>query len=231
MRYPLAILACLNFQELLQNSIKTGVSLTYEYTDGDKRRVWKLTPHIELGYPGAFDKDVLITIQKLVTDAGFPPPNPFALPSLRQICKLMGIIPTGPNMKAIKTSLKRWAFTGIETNSFYLKDQDRYWEGDDSFNGAVFTIWSVYWKGKRLPNGSTAERTYLYFNPPFYLSLLAFYMQPLGLCLLYGATAVGQAHLRTPSPKILWPERQQVHPRRISGLLSPTPDCASTIFL
>jgi hypothetical protein len=179
MRYPLAILACLNFQELLQNSIKTGVSLTYEYTDGDKRRVWKLTPHIELGYPGAFDKDVLITIQKLVTDAGFPPPNPFALPSFRQICKLMGIAATGQNMKAIKTSFKRWAFTGIETNSFYLKDQDRYWEGDDSFNGAVFTIWSVYWKGKRLPNGSTAERTYLYFNPPFYLSLLAFYMQPL----------------------------------------------------
>lgn len=173
MRFPLAILACLDFQKLLKNSFETGVSLTYEYIDNGKKRVWKLTPHVELGYPGSQDKDVLVTIQKLVTDTGYPPPNPFALPSFRQICELMGMEPTGPNMKAIKTSLKRWALTGIETNSFYLKDKEHYWDG------STFTLWSVYWKGKKLPNGGTAESTYLFFNPPFYLSLLAFYMQPL----------------------------------------------------
>lgn len=96
MLHPLVILSCLDFQKLLKNNLKTGVSLTCEYTDGDIKRIWKLTPHIELGYPGTQDKDVLITIQKLITDTGLPPPNPFALPSLRQICELMGIRTHGP---------------------------------------------------------------------------------------------------------------------------------------
>jgi hypothetical protein len=179
-RFPLAILSRSDFQELLRRAAATGNTLSYEYTDEDGQvRRYEIRPDMKLGYPGAFDKDVLMTVQKLITDAGFPPPNPFALPSLGYICRLMGIDNHSKNRKMIKISLKRWASTIIETNSFYLKDKDQYWEDDDSPNGAVFTIWSVYWKGKRLPNGGTAERTYLYFNPPFYLSLLAFYMQPL----------------------------------------------------
>lgn len=180
MRFPLAILSRTDFQELLKQTAATGNTLSYEYTDDDgQTRRFEIRPDIKLGYPGAFDKDVLITVHKLVVEAGLPPPNPLALPSLRRMCKLMGIEDASENRKMIKRSLKRWASTIIETNSFYLKDQDCYWEEDDSPNGAVFTIWSVYWKGKRLPNGGIAASTYLYFNPPFYLSLLSFYMQPL----------------------------------------------------
>jgi hypothetical protein len=174
MLFPLAILSRSDFQELLKQTAATGNTLSYEYTDEDgQTRRYEIRPDIKLGYPGAFDKDVLITVQKLVTDAGFPLRNPFALPSLRQICKLIGVAPQGSSIQAIKTSFERWAFTGFKTNSFYLKDKDQYW------SGSAFTIWSVYWKGKRLPNGGTAESTYLFFNPPFYLSLLSFYMQPL----------------------------------------------------
>ncbi len=177
-RFPLAVLSRTDFQELLEQSAATGKTLDYEFTDENGQiRQYEVRPDIKFGYPGAFDKDVLITIQKLVTDAGFPPHNPLSLPSFGYICRLMGIEDAGKNRKMIKTSLKRWALTGIETNSFYLKDKDQYWENSSS--GAVFTLWSVYWKGKRLPNGGTAESTYLFFNPPFYLSLLAFYMQPL----------------------------------------------------
>ncbi len=174
MRFPLAILSRTDFQELLKQSAATGNTLSYEYTgdDGQLRR-WVLKPDIELGYPGAFDKDVLITVQKLVTDRNFPPSNPFVLPSLRRMCELMSIAPYGPNIRAIKTSLERWAFTGFKTNSFYLKDKNQYW------SGSAFTLWSVYWKGKKLPSGGTAESTYLFFNPPFYLNLLAFYRQSL----------------------------------------------------
>jgi hypothetical protein len=173
-RFPLAILSRSDFQELLRRAAATGNTLSYEYTDEDGQvRRYEIRPDMKLGYPGAFDKDVLITVQKLVTDAGFPPPNPFALPSLRRMCELMGIAPHGPNISAIKTSLERWAFTGFKTNSFYLKEKNKYWSGN------AFTLWSVYWKGRELPHGDTAETTYLYFNPPFYLNLLSFYMQPL----------------------------------------------------
>jgi hypothetical protein len=177
MRFPLAILARPDLASSVEKTGKAGTFLTYEHIeDGVLRRI-ELRPDTKLGYPGAFDKDVLITIQKLVTNNGFPPANPFILPSFGHICRLMEIEDAGKNRKMIKTSLKRWALTGIETNSFYLKDKDQYWE--DGSSGAVFTLWSVYWKGKKLPSGGTAESTYLYFNPPFYLSLLSFYMQPL----------------------------------------------------
>lgn len=181
MRFPLTVLSHIDFQELLKQSTTTGQTLSYEYADNDGQiRRWEIQPNIKLGYPGAFDKDVLITVQKLVGDivstGVFPPPNPFALPPLRRICNLMGLTKdSGKNYQRIITSLKRWASTVIETNSFYLKKDDEHWRS----GGGVFTIWSAYWTGERLPNGSIAESTYLYFNPPFYLNLLAFYMQPL----------------------------------------------------
>lgn len=174
-RYPLAILA--RFDLTKQKSKKAKTFLSYEYVENGILRKWELRPDAKLGYPGPFDKDVLVMIQKLVTDAGFPPPNPFPLPSFRSICKLMGIDDQSKNRKMIKTSLKRWAGTIIETNSFFLKGQGHYWK--EEAGGSIFTIWSVYWKGEKLPHGGTAETTYLFFNPPFYFSLFSFYMQPL----------------------------------------------------
>jgi hypothetical protein len=178
-RFPLAILSRVDFQELLEQSTTTGQTLSYKYTDSDGRtHCWEIQPNIKLGYPGAFDKDVLITVQKLVGDiistGVFPPPNPLVLPSLRKICDLMNKS-EGKNVAKVKTSLEKWASTIIRTDSFYLKKDNHYWKSQ----GGIFTIWSVYWKGEKLPSGGTAESIYLFFNPPFYLSLLSFYMQPL----------------------------------------------------
>jgi hypothetical protein len=202
-RNPLTLLARTDFEELLKQSVGTGTLITYEYSDIEtgKRFVWKVKPDLELGYSGPFDKDVLITVQKLVTDGGYPPPNPFALPPLRKICRLMDIEPTGPNIQAIKKSLKRIAGTSIETNSFYLKDKKQYWEDGDSPSGSVFTLWSVFWKGKVLPTGERAQTIHLFFNPPFYLSLLAFFMQPLDYSYYMGLSSLAKRIYELQAPK------------------------------
>jgi hypothetical protein len=180
-RNPLALLSRTDFQELLRQSVETGTFLEYAYTDRKtgEHFFFKLKPDVELGYPGTFDKDVLITIHKLVSESGFPPPNPFSLPPLSQICKTMNIGRNGPNVAAIKTSLKRWAGTTIETNSFYLRQQKQYWKPIKTTKGSVFNLWSVHWMGQEVPDGTIAEDLCLFFYPPFYQSLEAFYMQPL----------------------------------------------------
>ena len=179
-RNPLTLLSRTDFDELLKQSIDTGTFLVYEYTNPDRQELfrWKVYPSLEYGYPGPFDKDVLITIQKLVTDTGSPPPNPFPLPPLRRICEMMGKS-QGKNVAQIATSLKRWATTSIETNSFYLRQEKQYWKPIKGVKGSVFNLWSMHWMGEKLPNGTIAEAMCLFFNPPFYQSLRAFYTQPL----------------------------------------------------
>jgi hypothetical protein len=59
-RFPLAILSRSDFQELLRRAAATGNTLSYEYTDEDGQvRRYEIRPDMKLGYPGAFDKDVL----------------------------------------------------------------------------------------------------------------------------------------------------------------------------
>lgn len=202
-RHPLALLSRSDFQALLEQTAISGQALKYEYIDEEKKilRSWEVRPDIKLGYPGPFDKDVLITVQKLVTEVGFPPPNPFPLPSLRSVCETMNIQPNGTNIQAVKKSLKRIASTVIETNAFYLKDKKQYWEDGDSPSGSVFTLWSVYWRGKVLPNGEKAQSIYLFFNPPFYSSLLAFFVQPLDYEYYMGLPPLAKRIYELQAPK------------------------------
>lgn len=171
---PFCALSKADLPQLLMKTVSEGSQLIYQTIDeqAGKKLLWKVKPDIELGYPGPFDLDVITTVKKIATDNAFPPPNPLLLPSLRRICQMMKISTSGENTQALKESLKRIASTVIETNGFYFKGTERYEE-------EIFTLWTFHWRGTRLPDGSIADSTCLWFSPPFYKSLLSFYVRPI----------------------------------------------------
>jgi len=181
LKYPFALLSNNNLDKLLQEAAKTQKShirCEIQMPDGSKR-LWQVPPNIMLGYTRPFDKKVMITVQKLVTDENFPPPLIWKLDSLNRLCRTMKISETEGNRRLVKESLIRISQTPIYTETFYLKDKREYWREKPESRGGSFTPWSVIWKGDKLPDGRVAECIYLAFNIPFLLSLQAYYVKPL----------------------------------------------------
>jgi len=180
-RYPFFILSKSELKKLLlKTAQEEKAQIVYRYEDPATGQVreWIVTPDAQKGYAGTFDKKVFAAVLKIITDNGYPPPNPLPLGSLRSICKLIGIESnSGRNLASVKEALKRIGATSIETNTFYLKNEDEYWREEEK--GGMFGLWDVYWKGETLPNGKKAECIYLWLHPPFLVSLLAYYVKPL----------------------------------------------------
>lgn len=181
LRYPFCILSNNNLQELLETSARERQShIVYRHTEPDgTMRVWDVRPNTVLGYTSPFDKAVLMTVLKLVTNDGFPPPQVYRLGSLNRICQTMKLRNTGPNLKRIKDALTRISSTAIYAETFYLKKKKTYWQAQTESKGGSFTLWGVFWKNDRLPDGALADTIYLQFNAPFILSLHDYYVKPL----------------------------------------------------
>lgn len=181
LKYPFALLLNNRLDEFLEEAAKrrkTHILCEVELPDGSKR-IWQVNPSIQFGYPRPFDKKVLFTVFKLVTDEGFPPPPIWKLGSLRRICQTMGIQDAGENKRLVKESLLRISQTSIYTEVFYLRDRDGFWQERPNSVGGSFTLWNVVWRGEKLPDGKVAEAIYLIFNIPFIWSLQAFYVCPI----------------------------------------------------
>lgn len=161
-----------------KNHLKPKESLVYEeITPNGIKHLWKVIPNIEYGHAGGLDKKVIATVQKLATDQGFPPPRLLAIGSLNGLCRLMKIKEHPKNRQDIRKSLLRIASTTIYTDNFFIKEKNQFWE--NSLSGGQFTLWNVYWKGKKLPNGEKAQAIFLELNAPFLVSLQSFYTVPL----------------------------------------------------
>jgi hypothetical protein len=181
LKYPFNLLLNNRLDELLEEAAKrkkSHIVCEVLMPDGTKR-VWMVNPSIQFGYPRPFDKKVFITVLKLVSDEGIPPPPIWRLGSLRRICQTMKIQDSGKNKKLVKESLLRISQTSIYAEVFYLKDKKEYWKEKPDTIGGSFTLWSVYWKGESLPNGEYADSIYLHFHIPFIWSLQAFYVCPI----------------------------------------------------
>lgn len=179
--FPFSLLSNNNHKKLLREAVEKETShITYEMTDvGGEKRVWRIDPSAVRGYTRPFDKMVLVTVLKLVTDDGFPPPLLWKLGSAKRVCRTMHISDKGKNVGRVKEALKRIASTAIYTESFFLKREKAYWQPEEKSRGGVFTLWSVFWKDEELPDGKAADAIYLHFNIPFILSLQDYYVKPL----------------------------------------------------
>jgi len=177
LKNPFFVLSRKQLRELLKKTIEMKKSqVGYE----DEHESWWVNPSAILGYAGPFDKKVFIMVQQLIIERGLPLEDPLIrLGSLRNICQYMKLADSGENKRLIKEALMRIAGAEIYTeNTFYLRRDRRFWQASGSVGG-YFHIWDVFWKGDRLPDGKRAECLYLYLNPPFILSLNAFYIKPI----------------------------------------------------
>jgi len=184
LRFPLTLLFRPNTQsakELVEQMSIRYVALE----EPGSERVWEVNPHQRYGVLTAVDKKVIVTVQKLVTEDGFPPQMLYRLGSLKRLCRTMQLGVTGPNIERIRDSLIRISATNIYTELFYLKDDDEYWGGAVNRKqgtgqaGGSFALWNVFWRNDPLPTGEKADCIYLQFNAPFILSLQAFYVKPI----------------------------------------------------
>ncbi len=181
LRYPFCLLSNNNLQELLKEAAQTNKThISYEIEDQNgQKQIWLVKPNVVSGYTRPFDKKVLITVLKLVTEEQFPPPLIWKLGSLKRICRTMRIPDVGKHPHRVKESLIRISESSIYAECFFLKKKQDYWKEKSSSRGGNFTLWSVFWRGDELPSGEIADTIYLQFNAPFILSLNDFYVKPL----------------------------------------------------
>ncbi|MGI0133799.1 MAG: hypothetical protein ACREBW_02420, partial [Candidatus Micrarchaeaceae archaeon] len=92
--------------EYVYSVIETGKAIT---------RGWWVEPHSKYGLPGPFDRDVTTVIYELVNENYFSKnvavPELMPIGTLRDFAEKMGITVTGPNIAAIRESLKRLQHT------------------------------------------------------------------------------------------------------------------------
>lgn len=115
-------------------------------------RGWTVQPHFKYGLPGPFDRDVTVVIYELVNEKFFSKNLAVAetmpIGTLRDFAERMGITVTGPNIAAIKDSLKRLKNTLVDSEeTFFDNKKHRYvslsfrllkgvgFAGDDDGNG------------------------------------------------------------------------------------------------
>ena len=185
LKYPFFLLTRKPMRQMLKDTVTNRVS-QIGFQDDESGTAWWVNPSAVYGYPGPFDKKVFVTVQQTVMEAGLPQEQLLRLGSLRGLCRRMGLADSGKNKKQIKDALFRIAGTEVYTqNTFFLRDQGTYWTESRQMGG-YFHIWDVFWTGEQLPTGTTAECIYLYLNPPFVLSLNAFYLKPIDFDYYWG---------------------------------------------
>lgn len=135
---------------------------------------WQVTGSQQWGHPGPFDKLVFRAIEMLIQDRGYPVKSPVVF-STYQLCKRMAKSKSGWMYDRIHQSLDRIAATTIKTKgTFYRKKAKDYWA-----EGTFHLYDTVYTQGQALPDGTEADRNYIYLNTVYQESLNAQYVRPL----------------------------------------------------
>lgn len=89
------------------------IEYVYSVVESGKaiKRSWMVQPHFKYGLPGAFDRDVTTVIYELVNEKyfskGLPVEETMTIGTLREFTARMGLNASGPNIAAVKDSLKR----------------------------------------------------------------------------------------------------------------------------
>ena len=192
LKQPFFVLSTKQLPEISRKALRERrPQIGYEEVEGDVKRVWWVSPHLELGYCGPFDKKVFMLVQQLLWEQGPPFPRYFRLGSLYQLCRRLRLRDAGPNKQLIKEALVRISGNRIYSeNTFYLKGEREYWRGGSPGKEreqarigeglwGSFTLWQVYGRGQQLPNGERADTFFLELNLPFLSSLASFYVKPI----------------------------------------------------
>jgi len=126
-------------------------------------RGWWVEPHSKYGLPGPFDRDVTTVIYELVNQNYFAKnicvPELMPIGTLREFADLMDINPSGPNLAAIKESLKRLQHTLCTCEeTFFDNKKKRY------VSLSFRLLKGVGFTGEDNGNGSKHEENFVIFD-------------------------------------------------------------------
>jgi len=157
-----------------------------EYQTSVKRRgaeakiSWTVLPSIEYGIPTPFDKELKGIVDAIIERAKKPISNPIELPYIIEMARMMGLKPNknekydGHTYRKIKGSFKRMTLTGIESKGAFYAKGKRIWI-DDTFH----LYERVIFRGDRMPDGTVAEKNYLWLNDLYLNSINDNYVKPI----------------------------------------------------
>lgn len=142
--------------------------------DGEKMEIlWNVSANPKYGYPGPFDKSLHKAIEQLITEMDPPISNPIPF-SIYDLCQKVGKGIGGRQYQGIKEIIERIVATTIKSRgAFYHKGKKRWI--DDTFH----LYDRVIFKGEELPDGTVAEKNYLFLSSWYLESINAFYLKPL----------------------------------------------------
>lgn len=146
----------------------------YEAEDGLLlRKRWTVVPSGQYGAPGPADQDVFVAVMELVARRGGLPENGEIEFSLNELLRILRKSRGGKSYGALKESLLRIAFTGIEShNSFYSASMKSYIED-------TFRIWDVRFADYESTGGGSSSRHTLKFHDVFVNNYFAHYLKNL----------------------------------------------------
>lgn len=135
--------------------------------------VWNVSANPKYGYPGPLDKKVHRAIEQIINEQGLPVQNPVPF-TFYDLCKRLGLPDSGKNIQNIKQALKRVKAATIESRGAFYSKSEAKWIED------VFSLYErVIFKGERLPDGTVADKNYIYLGSWYIQSINAQYVKPL----------------------------------------------------
>ncbi|MBD3342320.1 MAG: hypothetical protein GF353_24685, partial [Candidatus Lokiarchaeota archaeon] len=143
-------------------------------SEGRAELVWKVTMNVDFGFPTAFDKKLHRAVEQILDKMPKPIQNPIKLGSLRSLCSLMKINPSGVNTNEVKNSLQRIVATTIQSKgTFYLKKSKK------SINDTFHLYDRVLFSGEEFEDGRKADGVYLMLSTWYLQNINANYVVPL----------------------------------------------------
>jgi hypothetical protein len=157
-----------------------------EYQINVKRRgaeadlSWKVLPSIEYGIPTPFDKELKGVVDAIVERTQKPISNPLELPYIAEMARMVGLKPSkngkysGRIYQDFKKSFKRVVATTVESKgAFYAKRKRK--SIDDTFH----LYDRVVFRGEEMPDGTIAEKNYLWLGSICLDSINNNYVKPI----------------------------------------------------
>ncbi len=138
------------------------------------KKTWIVVPSGMYGCPAGSDQDVFVAVLELVERRGGMPPDGRIETSYTELLRILGKRDTAQNRRAVRESLMRIHFTGIESrDSFYSRETD-------SFITDTFRIWDAkIAENKRKSDGRVFYLIEITFHDVFKRSFLAHYLKGL----------------------------------------------------
>lgn len=137
---------------------RVNIQITRRDANGQVALNWEVSHNERYGQPRqlAYKLDTLV-INRRIDEEGRPIPRFIRLGSLNNLCSELG-----SNKNELKRAIRQNATTSINAKLIYKGTN-----GSERELEALFTRYSVYFTGEKLPDGRTADAIYIELNGPY----------------------------------------------------------------